>query len=288
MYVDPWILASKLLEWVYEDAPFGDVTSETLIDPNTQVEALVIAKSRGIAACTNLLASALRVLGFSVRTFVNDGSEFDAGSEILSIYGSARRILLFERTLLNLMMLLFGIATKTRRLVNIVKSVNPRVRVAATRKVVPGLRYLVKKAVEVGGGDTHRFSLSDAILIKDNHIAIIGDVEKAILLARQRASFVRKIEVEVSTVEDAVKAAKAGADVVMLDNMDVKQVATAIRLLEDLGLRDKVIIEVSGGIDEDNIVDYARASPDVISTSSITMRPDKIDLSLEIKRVGVG
>ncbi len=283
--MEPYIIALKLIEWIEEDSPFGDLTSEILVPRGLTVEASIIAKSNGIAACFNDIASALSILGLNVIMEVSDGEEFREGTVIMRLRGEARKILLYERTILNLMSFLSGIATKTRRLVNIVKNANPRVRVAATRKVVPGLRALVKKAVALGGGDTHRFSLSDAVLIKDNHLAIIGDVEKAVKLAKARASFIHKVEVEVTNPYDALKAARAGADAVLLDNMNPEDVGLTIRLLEEHGLRRQVLVEVSGGIDEDNIVEYASKGPDVISTSAITMRPDKVDLSLEVDRV---
>ena len=280
--MDPYMLAKKLISWVEEDAPFGDVTSELLIPSNSQVRAVIVAKSDGVAACFRDISLALEILGLKTRVLVKDGEVFKAGEPVTEFEGPARRILLFERTVLNTMMYLSGVATKTRRLVEIVRKVSKDTRVAATRKIVPGLRELVKKAVVMGGGDTHRFSLSDAILIKDNHIALLGSVEKAIRLAKAKASFIHKIEIEVRKPEDALKAAKLGVDVVMLDNMSVSEVAKAIDLLEKHGVRRKVLVEVSGGIDEDNIVSYAALKPDVISTSSITMRPARVDLSLEV------
>ena len=283
--MDPYILAKRILEWVEEDAPLGDITSEYLAPEGTKVEAAIIAKSEGVVACLNDIVQALRVLGIDSRTLVREGESIRGSQEIAILRGGAKRILLLERTVLNVLSILFGIATKTKRFVEMVRRVNPRVRVAATRKTIPGLRELSKKAVAIGGGDTHRLSLSDAILIKDNHIALVGGVERAIELARSRKSFVHKVEIEVSNIEDALKAARLGVDAILLDNMGVEEVAQVLSELSRLGLRDKVIVEVSGGIDEDNIVEYAKLGPDVISTSSITMRPDKVDLSLEILRV---
>ncbi len=283
--MDPYILAKRILEWVEEDAPLGDITSEYLAPEGTKVEAAIIAKSEGVVACLNDIVQALRVLGIDSRTLVREGESIRGSQEIAILRGDAKRILLLERTVLNVLSILFGIATKTKRFVEMVRRVNPRVRVAATRKTIPGLRELSKKAVAIGGGDTHRLSLSDAILIKDNHIALVGGVERAIELAKSRKSFVHKVEIEVSNIEDALKAARLGVDAILLDNMGVEEVAQVLGELSRLGLRDKVIVEVSGGIDEDNIVEYAKLGPDVISTSSITMRPDKVDLSLEILRV---
>jgi len=203
----------------------------------------------------------------------------------MEITGDARVVLVLERSLLNALSYLMGVVRETRRVVELVRSVNPRVRVAATRKTIPGLRMLVKKAVSVGGADTHRLSLSDAILIKDNHLAIIGDVETAVRRAKAKSTFMHKVEVEVSNADDAVKAVKAGADAVLVDNAAPQQLREVIERLKAEGLRDRVIVEVSGGVKPENIALYAEADPDVISTSHITMRASPVDISLEVVEV---
>jgi len=187
-----------------------------------------------------------------------------------------------ERTLLNILMRMCGIATATRRLVRKVEEAGFKVRIAATRKTAPGLRYFDKRAVVVGGGDPHRFRLDDAILIKDNHVALVGDVEEAVRRARSATSFTKKIEIEVQTSEDAVKAAQAGADIIMLDNMTAEEVEKTIDALKHRKLRDRVLIEVSGGIVEENILSYAKAGPDIISTGAITHSVKSVNISLEV------
>jgi len=154
-----------------------------------------------------------------------------------------------------------GIATLTRRFVKMIREAGLNVKVAATRKTAPGLRFFDKKAVLIGGGDPHRFRLDDAFLIKDNHIRIAGDVKEAIRRARLAASFSKKIEVEVQTIEEALEAAKSGADIIMLDNMTVEEAEQTITALEAEGFRDKVAIEISGGITETNLLEYARLKP---------------------------
>ncbi len=281
----PRLLAEKIMEWVREDAPHGDLTSEILIPRGLRVKAVVRANEAGVAACTEDVAEALRILGLSAEAAKRSGEEFSRGDVLLYIEGEARLVLLLERTLLNLLSILAGVATTTRQLVERAKRVNPRVRVAATRKTPPGLATLTKKAVEAGGGDTHRFSLSDAILIKDNHIAIVGSVREAVRRARGLASFIHKVEVEVESVEAAVEAAEAGADVVMLDNMTPDQVKETLAELERRGLRSRVLVEVSGGVTLENIGEYAALNPDVISTSSITLKARPIDLTMEVLEV---
>jgi len=283
-----YLLRDKILEWIKEDAPLGDITSENIIPDNIEVKAIVKAKERGVVACVEDIAQVLESLGVTVKLFKKSGDEVRSEEVVMELKGNARKILMIERVLLNLLSYLFGIATTTKDLVEKVRKVNPKVKVAATRKVIPGLRYLVKKAVLIGGGDTHRLSLSDAVLIKDNHIAIVGDVKKAIHEAKKRASFIHKIEVEVERIDDAIKAAEAGADIIMVDNVDPSTLAEIIRTLKDKKLRDKVLIEVSGGITPENIEEYAKMGPDIISTSYITMKAKPIDLSLDIVEVVKG
>jgi nicotinate-nucleotide pyrophosphorylase (carboxylating) len=158
--------------------------------------------------------------------------------------------------------------------------------VTSTRKTAPGLAYFDKKAVETGGGDTHRLHLDDMILIKDNHITIIGNIAKAVKKTRKTVSFSKKIEVEVSTVKEAVEAAKAGADIVMLDNFSPEQAKKAVKTLEKEGLREKVLIEASGGITENNIIKYASTGVDIISLGELTHSPKSLDISLQITKIG--
>ncbi len=278
------LLLNKFLEWVREDEPFGDITSEALISPNLSSEAVVMAKSEGVASCTQLLAPVLRSLGVQVEVLVKDGERFGYGDKVMLLRGNIQLILSIERTLLNLLMYLFGVATTTRKLVETVKKVNPKVRVAATRKYPPGMGCLVKRAVRDGGGDTHRFSLSDAYLIKDNHLRVVGSVSEAVRRALRLKSFIQKIEVEVTNPLQAIEAAEAGADIIMFDNMKPNEIQEAINLLKEKKLRDKVMLEVSGGITPENIVEYAKLDIDVISSSYITMRPERVDLSLEVLR----
>ncbi len=278
-------LLRKFMEWVSEDVPFWDLTTEALIPPGVVIEAVVISEGNYVVACTEELANVLELLGIDVLEYVPSGSLVREGSVVMRLRGDARKLLTIERTLLNLLTYLSGVATRTKEFVDAVKSVNPRARVAATRKVVPGLRYLVKKAVKVGGGDTHRFSLSDAYIIKDNHLAIVGNLRDALRRVKSVASFIHKVEVEVSKAEEAVIAAREGADVVMLDNVTPAEVRRAVELLKHEGLRDKVVIEVSGGINLRNVKEYVRAGADVVSTSELTMNPVKVNMSMEVVKV---
>jgi len=279
------VVFRKLLRFLEEDMPFWDITTDLLIPDDTMVRARIIAKQACVAACVEDISYFLKRMGLEVRQFAKDGDNVEKGAALLEIVGPARIILGVERLILNILMHCSGIATEVRRLVELVRGVNGKVRVAATRKTLPGLRYFEKKAVLIGGGDSHRFSLSDAVLIKDNHIRIIGDIAKAVKLAKEKASFAHKIEIEASTVDEAIKAAESGADIVMLDNMRPDEVAKVIEELKNRGLRERVLIEVSGGITPQNILDYARLDVDIISCGYITMSSKAVDMSLEVVEV---
>jgi nicotinate-nucleotide pyrophosphorylase (carboxylating) len=175
-----------------------------------------------------------------------------------------------------------GIATATRLLTEKLEKSGSKAKIAATRKSAPGLLYFDKKAVTIGSGDSHRLHLDDMILIKDNHLAIVGSPEVAVKKAKANASFTKKIEVEVTKLSDVLKVAQAGADVVMLDNFSIGQVKEAVSLLDKEGFLGKVILEASGGITSDNIMDYAMAKVDVISMGQLTHSVKALDISLEI------
>jgi len=183
-----------------------------------------------------------------------------------------------ERLALNFLARMSGISTLTHRCV---LAGGGRVRIAATRKTTPGFRAYEKKAVFLGGGDTHRFNLSDAVLIKDNHIRICG-LEECLRTACMRASFTKKIEVEVESLEEMLAAAQGGADIIMFDNMPPKKIAEGVRLLSEKGLRKGIILEASGGISLESIPDYAGCGVDVLSLGELTRNARWIDLSLEI------
>lgn len=278
------LAVERMLGWLAEDIPFWDVTSE-LVPEGCDCRAVVMAKEPGVAACVEEVALFLRRMGFEVKQNVRSGEGFEKGSVLLEVRGSLRKLLQVERLVLNLLAHACGVATATRRAVELARRANPKVRVAATRKTLPGLRYFEKRAVEAGGGDTHRLSLSDMVLIKDNHLKYFGSVRAAVEAAREKASFAMKVEVEVSSPEEAVEAAGAGADIVMLDNFSVEGVRAAIEALKRAGLRDRVVVEVSGGVTLENLEEYAKAGVDVVSMGWLTHSAKAIDLSLEVVEV---
>ncbi len=285
MFIPRKILEEKLLQFLSEDVGQGDVTAAAVVPRELTVEAVVVSKDSGVIAGieeANVLAEAL---GLKVEACILDGVEVKKGETVLKLRGNAPTVLVAERTLLNLLSRMSGIATKTRRMVKQLQGKKATSRVAATRKSALGLLYFDKKAVVVGGGDPHRLHLDDMVLIKDNHIVLAGDVATAVRKARAGASFTKKVEVEVTKGSDAVEAAKAGADIVMLDNFSPTQARQAVSDLKKARLRDKVILEASGGITEETLLDYASAGIDVLSLGELTHSVKAFNVSLEITRV---
>jgi nicotinate-nucleotide pyrophosphorylase (carboxylating) len=285
MFVPRKILKEKLKQLLAEDIGLGDVTSAAVVPSGLTAEAAVTAKEAGTAAGVEEAVVLAESLGLNVKVEVADGDEFRKGQLIMKLSGDARTILSVERTLLNLISRMSGIATTTKGLTEKLRKAHVKAKIAATRKTAPGLLYFDKKAVLIGGGDPHRLNLSDMILVKDNHIAVAGSIENAVKSAKQNASFSKKIEVEVARVTDVLKAAEAGADIIMLDNFSPKQIKAAVELLKKAGFFGKILLEASGGITADNLLDYAATQVDIISMGELTHSVKALDVSLEVTRV---
>ena len=284
MFIPRKVLEEKLIQLLSDDVGQGDVTT-TLVPAEVKAEAEVIWKEAGVAAGIEEAAILGESLGLSVKALVSDGEEVKKGRVTMKFSGDARTILSFERTMLNLLSRMSGIATTTRRLSKKLEKACLNTRIAATRKTAPGLLYFDKKAVFLGGGDPHRFHLDDMVLIKDNHLALSENIETAIKQAKQKASFSKKIEVEVTKIADALKAAEAGADIVMLDNFSPKQIKETIESLKKLGLFEKTLTEASGKITENNLLEYAQTQVNIISLGELTHSTKALDISMEIKPV---
>jgi nicotinate-nucleotide pyrophosphorylase (carboxylating) len=285
MFVPRKIIEAKLLQLLSDDIGQGDVTTATVISQSIMAEALVIAKEAGVVAGLEEAIILSESLGLKAEGAVSDGAEIKKGQVILKILGDARTILSAERTMLNLLSRMSGIATATGRLVEKLRAAGSTTKVAATRKAAPGLIYFDKKAVLLGGGEPHRLHLDDLILIKNNHIAIVGSVEGAVEKAKLKSSFSKKIEVEVTKVTDTLLAAKAGADVVMLDNFSPKQVKQAVESFKKAGFLGKVLLEASGGINEVNLLEYALTGVDILSLGALTHSVRALDVSLKITKI---
>lgn len=265
-----------------EDEGFGDITSNALIPEDKTFYAKLVSKDDGILAGIEVIKGMFEEYGIDILSSMDDGDKIKKGDILLELEGNARKILLLERTALNLLMRMSGVATKTNRIVKSVNEINDKIRVAGTRKTAPALQKFDKMAISIGGGDPHRSALDDMVLIKDNHIAVVGSVEEALKRAKKNVSFSKKIEIEVENAEDAVIAAENGADIIMFDNMSPKEAQDTLDILIENGLRENVLIEISGGITEDNILDYSPLDVDIISLGSLTHQASSLNFSLDM------
>jgi nicotinate-nucleotide pyrophosphorylase (carboxylating) len=271
------MLPSELERFVVED--LGEWDDSSTLVPETEAKAFVVAKEDCIISGLAEAGEIFRYFGITMERLFDDGEFVPAYSHVLNVRGSARAILQSERLALNFIARMSGISTVTRECV---LRAGGRVRIAATRKTTPGFRIYEKRAVFLGGGDAHRFNLSDAVLIKDNHIRLLG-MEESLRLAKSRTSFTKKIEVEVESLADMLLAAKNGADIIMFDNMSVSMIRECVRQLVQSEFRDRILLEASGGITPENIEEYSRCGVDVISLGALTRNARWIDLSLEIE-----
>ena len=271
-----------LKQMVYEDIGFEDITSNALIPEDLETKGIIISKENGIISGINVISDLFNEFKIESSVKKHDGDRVKVNDIIMEIKGNARTILGLERTTLNFLMRMSGIATLTFNTLQKIRKTNKNIILAGTRKTTPGLQIFEKNAVKIGGGDTHRFRLDDSVLIKDNHIAIVGGIGEAVAMAKKNVSFTKKIEIEVESEKEAIEAAKSGADIVMLDNMSPQKIEKVISVLKSKNLRDNILIEVSGGINPENIIEYAKTSADIISTGYITHSARSLDLSLEI------
>ena len=256
-------------------APRRDISS-AVVEGET-AEATVFTRDEGVPAGLEEACEVFSRLGAEPNPRVEDGEEIEAGETLLKPSGDAVALLRGERLALNLLGSMSGIATATRRCVEEVERVGAETTVAATRKTTPGYREFEKRAVRLGGGDPHRHDLTDAVMLKENHLELV-DLETAYERAREKASFTTKIEVEAEDLRTAERAAELGADIVLLDNMAPDEVAEAV---ENLGGYD-VTVEASGGITKNNVAEYARAGADVVSMGSLVHSSDWLDLSMRM------
>ncbi len=270
------MLLTQLEGFIEEDIGYNDVSCS--IVPDCKVQAEVISHEGGIVAGLGEATQVFEYFDVFAPTEFSDGSVIRKDDIIFTIEGGARSILRAERLALNFLGRMSGIATMTREYVDRAKGM----RIACTRKTTPGFRKFEKKAVIAGGGDPHRFNLSDAVLIKDNHIAIMG-LERAVKAAKSAASFTHKLEVEVEDMESAIRAAELGVDIIMFDNMTAEEIEKTIGSLDEKGLRKGIILDASGGINLENVKDYAKTGADVISIGALTHSSRWLDFSLKIK-----
>jgi len=277
-------LRESLVRFLREDIGQGDLTSQYTVDEGLKSCSQIICKSE-IAVVAGLEEAKIifEICNCDSKALVNDGDIVKRGIRVMKINGNTRAILKAERTALNLIMRMSGIATDTKKFVDIVKTVSKDIKVMGTRKTAPGLRYFDKKSIKLGGGHSHRNTLDEMILIKDNHLAVSTSIQNAISNARLKAGKNVMIECEVSNKKSSVEAIKSGADIIMLDNFTPEMAQKTISYLRKSGLREKVLIEISGGVNISNIKDYALALPDMISIGSLTHSSNSIDFSMNME-----
>jgi len=270
-------IKKELLRFISEDIQGGDITSVLL--PKKKIKAKIISRQEGVLAGVKFAGDVFRLKGCNVKIIKKDGAKLKSNQIILQISGNAGTVLSCERTALNLLSRMSGIATQTNFLVSKIRKINTKTKLYSTRKTAPGLRFFDKEAIMIGGGHKHRMSLNDMVMIKDNHLLVTNSMEDIIKNARKRH---KHVEVEVENQRDAILAASSGATIVMLDNFSPVQIKKTITALQKKKLRNKVKLEASGGINSKNITAYAKTGVDIISVGSITNSVKGLDLSLEV------
>jgi len=270
-----------LLNALYEDVGYGDITTSSIVDGDHTSTAIIVSKDDFILAGLPFVERIFKLIdsGGMFKAKKRDGDRIKKGDVIATVKGRTRSLLMAERTALNILQRLSGVATLTHRYVEAVADLP--VRIVDTRKTVPGLRFLDKYAVRIGGGLNHRFGLYDAILIKDNHISVAGGIKNAVRLVRSRFHRLFKIEVEVKSLEEVRSALSADVDVIMLDNMELRDIEKAVAIIRKTN--PHTVIEVSGGVRFENIRLIAETGVDYISVGALTHSATAPDISMKLR-----
>jgi len=259
-----------------EDIPYGDITSDSIISKDSFSKAVILAKEKGILAGIHVARRVFEDIDNKItfKSFFDDGHSFNKGKQLAMLDGSSISLLKGERTALNFLQRMCGIATITRKFVKCLEGT--KTKILDTRKTTPGLRALEKYAVKMGGGINHRLNLSEMVLIKDNHIRLVGSVSKAVTNAREKVKPRIKIEVEATNVEEVREAIEAKADIIMLDNMPLETMKEVVDLV-----RGRILLEASGNIDLKKAKQIAELGIDFISVGHLTHSYSSIDISME-------
>ncbi len=277
MFISPWL--REIVEFALkEDIGMGDITSESVISPNEEGTAEIIVREEGVIAGLEIAKEAFKVVDdkLEYKPKINDGERVKKGDVIVKISGNMSAIMLGERTALNFLQHLSGIATLTSQWVSLIKEYPAQL--VDTRKTTPGLRQLEKYAVVAGGGRNHRLGLHGGVLIKENHIKVVGGIKEAVLKVKKDAPITLRIEVEVTTLEELEEALEAGADLVMLDNMDEHLMKKAVEFN-----RGRAYLEASGNITQGRLQAVAATGVDYISSGALTHSSTSLDLSMLVK-----
>lgn len=276
-FLHDFIIDEHIKSALKEDIGFGDITTDFLTDNNDVLSGSLNTREDGILCGCEIFEKVFKVLSddIEVKFYFKDGDFIAPGDKIADIKGAAKCLLTGERTALNYIQRLSGIATETNKYVKAVSDYP--VKIADTRKTTPNFRIFEKYAVKIGGGSLHRFNLSDCVMIKDNHIQLAGSITKAVEKIRKHLSHVHKIEVECDTLEQVQEAINCKADIIMLDNFPLNEMKKACELINK-----QAIVEASGGVSLEVLANIASTGVDIISTSAITAKAPTLDLALDL------
>lgn len=269
------IIDKMIKDALIEDIPNEDISTNSVVKEGSVSAVDLICKADGIIAGLGVFKRVFDILGdVEIEFFVKDGDKVKKGQMLAELKGSTRNLLMGERVALNYLQRMSGIATMTGKYVE--KLEGSKTKLLDSRKTMPNMRILDKYAVRMGGGNNHRMNLSDAVMLKDNHIGAAGGVKEAIEAARNYASFVVKIEVEVETLDMVSEAVEAGADIIMLDNMDMETAKEAVKIIDN-----RAIVEFSGNVTLENIEEVGKIGVDVVSSGSLTHSVKALDISMK-------
>ena len=276
------IVDDRIKDALREDITSEDISTAAVMPEAHKGSVELIAKQGGVIAGLDVFERTFKILDPEARFArnVEDGSRIEAGQVLGTVEADVRALLSGERVALNYLQRMSGIATKTRQAVDVLEAAGSKTVIVDTRKTTPGMRIFEKEAVRLGGGGNHRFNLSDGVMLKDNHLDAAGGVANAVAAARARAPFVRKIEVECETLQQVSEAVEAGADIVMLDNMDVPLMERALRLIDG-----RAQTECSGNVDIDGLQSIAGLGVDFVSSGALTHSAGILDLSMKHLKV---
>jgi len=271
-----WLIIDNIIiEAIKEDVPQNDITTEFIISEDCNCSVDLIAKQQGVIAGLPVFERVFKILGgVNIEFFSKDGDEVSKGQRIARLTGKTKHILTGERTALNFLGRMSGVATLTKTYVDKLKG--STVKILDTRKTTPNMRIFEKYAVKIAGGCNHRYNLSDSVLIKENHISAAGGIKEAVNIIRHNISFVKKIEVEVENLDQVNEALEVGVDIIMLDNMETHTMKKAVEMINK-----KALIEASGNVTLENILEVAGSGVDYISVGALTHSFRVLDLSMK-------
>ncbi len=273
----------SLKAFLREDVRSGDITTNAMEPLNAEAMGTINSKGKSILAGLTETAAIADFSGLKYEILAFEGNWVDVREPVMRMTGPAKTLLIVERLCLNIIQRMSGIATMTYKMVQAARKENPNVRIAATRKTTPGFRFFEKRAVEIGGGDPHRYALDDMVLIKNNHVDIVDGVTEAVRMAKEAVSFSKKVSCEARSIQEGMDAVKAGADIILLDNFPPADIEKFVSVLKEQDLRNTIILETSGGIDESNVAEYAATGIDIISSGALTHSYKASDFNMTTK-----